>query len=270
MSSAEHRPLLSSAAAATAAASGATLVNQTVAEVQQARADGPLTFRMLGFLGGLAMIFSNGIAILERFFSFEFASAMIAVYNVLFGIVIAFLDAPGPCGRRIKGGIHYYAKFLEFTWGRGALYFFVGSLQVANWNMLDWAVGGFMMFVGVTAIGVGIAAARDLRLLKHSLQSEQELKEQWAKHDSDGNGFLDVKELTAFVADARVAMSRNEIAATFLALGTLSLTHKARGMFRDSLFLVLDKNFDEKIAYEEFYSWWTAAGTYGGGRSFSV
>jgi hypothetical protein len=241
--------LLSPEATAAATTAGAGFVNATAEKIQKARADGPLTFRMLGFIGGLAMIVSNGIAVLERFFSFNFTGAMIAVYGIMFGVIITMLEAPGPCSRRLQGGIRFYAKFLEFTWGRGALYFFVGSLQVSNWNMLDWAVGGFMMFTGVTAIGVGIAAAQDLRLLKFAVKDEDMLKAKWKEHDADGNDKLDVKELTQFVADAGVDMSRNEIAASFLAL---------------------DKNFDDTIAYEEFYSWWTAAGTYGGGSSMSV
>lgn len=52
------------------------------------------------------------------------------------GIIITTIEVPGPCARKIDSGIRYYAKFLEFTWGRGALYFFVGSLQASNWNML--------------------------------------------------------------------------------------------------------------------------------------
>jgi hypothetical protein len=245
----EVEPLLNPQIAAAAAVSGAGFINSSTEKIKKARAEGPLTFRTLGFLGGLAMIISNGLAILDRFFSFNFAGAMIAFYGVLFGVIITMLEAPGPCSQRLQGGIRFYAKFLDFTWGRGALYFFVGTLQVSNWNMLDWAVGGFMIFVGVTAIGVGIAAARDLRLLKFAIQNENHLKEKWNQHDADGNGTLDAKELTAFVADAGVDMSRNEIAATFLAL---------------------DKNFDEKITYEEFFSWWTAAGTYGAGTSMSV
>ena len=214
-----NTPLINPEVAATAASAGAGLVNQTADKLTKARSEGPLTFRMLGFLGGLAMIASNLIAILDRFFSFNIAGGMIAMYGVMFGIIIALLEAPGPVGGKIKGGIHYYAKFLEFTWGRGALYFFVGSLQVSNWNILDWAVGGFMIFVGVTAMAVGVAAARDLRLLKHSLQTEQQLKDEWKKHDADGNGSLDVKELTSFIKSANVDMTRNEVAATFLALG---------------------------------------------------
>lgn len=58
-----------------------------------------------------------------------------------------------------------------------------------------------------------------MRLLRFSVKDEQQLKDMWREYDADGNGTLDVKELTAFVNAAGVNMSRNEIAATFLALG---------------------------------------------------
>lgn len=136
---------------------------------------------------------------------------------------------------RFNGGVRFYAKFLEYTAGRGAFFFFCGSLQATNFNMLDWAVGCFMMFVGVTAIIAGILAARDMRLFKFSIANEEDLKHKWELYDTDGNGTLDVKELTVFVKEAGVEMTRNEIA---------------------SVFMALDKNFDEKISYEEFYFWW--------------
>jgi hypothetical protein len=223
--SSEGTPLLKPETAASVASAGAALVNDATAKVRAARADGPLTFRMLGFCGGLAMIGSNLISILDRLFSFNFAGALIAVYGTMFGCIIALLEAPGPISGRIKAGIHYYAGFLQFTWGRGALYFFVGTLQASNINILDWCVGGFMIFVGVTAMLVGMAAARDLRLLKHSLQTEEQLKDEWKRSDADGNGYLDVKELTNFINAARVEMTRNEVAAIFLALGKLSQSH---------------------------------------------
>jgi EF-hand domain pair/COPI associated protein len=200
----------------------------------------------LGFIGGLAMIASNGIAILDRFFSFNFAGSLLAVYGVFFGLIITILDGPGPCAQYLNRRTLFYAKFLEFTWGRGALYFFVGTLQVSNWNMLDWAVGGFMMFVGITAIGVGIATAQELRRLKASILSEADLKQKWDRHDTNHNGKLDVKELTALVTDAGIDMTRNDVAAAFLAL---------------------DKNFDAYISYEEFYSWYMAEGTLVGGAA---
>lgn len=219
-------PLLINTQTATAAAvTGAGFINAASSQIQKAHADGPFTFRILGLMGGLAMIVSNGIAILDRFFSFNFAGAMIAVYGVFFGIIIVLLEGPFPFKDRIQGGIRFHAKFLEFTWGRGALYFFVGTLQVSNWNMLDWAVGGFMIFVGITAIGAGIASARDLKLLKFSLTDENVLKEKFTAHDTNGDGKLDVKELTEFIRNSGIEMSRNEVAAVYLALGKCLVIH---------------------------------------------
>ena len=86
-------------------------------------------------------------------------------------------------------------------------------------------------------------------MLKFSIEDEQQLKEKWDAHDVNKNGKLDVKEFTAFVRDAKVEMTRNEIAAAFLAL---------------------DKNFDDQISYEEIYHWWTASGALGAHRSISV
>lgn len=136
---------------------------------------------------------------------------------------------------RFNGGVRYYAKFLEYTSGRGLFFFFCGSLQVTNFNMLDWAVGGFMMFVGVTAMIAGFMAARDLRLFRFSIASESDLESKWKTYDVNGNGSLDVKELTRFIEDSGVDMTRNEVA---------------------SVYMALDKNFDETITYEEFYYWW--------------
>jgi len=56
---------------------------------------------------------------------------------------------------RFHEGIRFYVKFLEYTSGRGFFFFFCGSLQATNVNMLDWTVGGFMMFLGVTGMIAG-------------------------------------------------------------------------------------------------------------------
>jgi hypothetical protein len=142
----------------------------------------------------------------------------------------------------------------------------IGTLQVSNVNMLDWAVGGFMIFVGVVAMGVGMATANQMRLVRFAVKDESTLKQKWEEHDANGDGSLDVKELTAFVNETGVTMTRNEIAAFYLAIGTslmlfsqwVSLLYKN---FRFTIpFIVpffVDKNFDQRIAYEEFYAWWT-------------
>jgi len=196
------------------------------------------------------MIVSNAMSVLGRFFTFNIAGAVIALYEVGFGIVIVILESPiqiPVVGDKLKTQyVRVYAKFLDLTIGRGFLYLFVGTLQISNLNMIDWAVGGFMVFVGVTAIVVGYSSTAKLRNLKRSISTETQLKSLWSKYDRDKNGTLDAKELTEFVKEAdptteaatAASSNNNEIAAVFLSL---------------------DKNFDDRISYEEFYAWWVNA-----------
>jgi hypothetical protein len=245
----ESSSLIDSTTAAAATVAGVGMVNASTEQFKKALAEGPITFRVMAFIGGLAMIVSNGIAILNRIFSFQFAGAMIAMYGVIFGVVISVLEGPMSSSKRIQASIRYYAKFLKFTWGRGALYIFVASLQISNFNILDWAVGGWMMFVGITAMYVGISTSRQLKVLKFSAKSEEDLRDEWKEADADGNDTLDIKELTQFTKKARLQMSPNAIAAAFLAF---------------------DHDFDERISFEEFCMWWQEDGADGARGSRSV
>ena len=150
-------------------------------------------------------------------------------------ILIEMPNRYGFEGGKWNAGIRWYCKFLEYSWGRGLLYFYVGSIQVMNFNILDWTVGGYMVFVGIITITSAFQTVKDLRKFRLSIINESDLREKWLRYDTDGNGSLDARELTKFVKDSGVDMTRNEIASTFLAL---------------------DKNFDDKISYEEFYFWW--------------
>jgi hypothetical protein len=103
-----------------------------------------------------------------------------------FGLLIALLEITPNLSAQLSARTTlyqapalYYVKFLEFGWGRGSFYIFVGSLQVANCNLLDWSVGGFMIFVGVTEISVSLAAAQHIQELQAKLHNEDELKRKW-------------------------------------------------------------------------------------------
>lgn len=195
--SGESKPLLDSATATSAAVTGAGILNASAQHIRDARADGPLTFRVLGFLGGIAMVISNALAITERFFGFNWGRCIIAIYGVFFGLVIFLMDAPLPvmCSARLQNSIRYYFKFLEFTLGRGVFFFFVGSLQITNFNMLDWAVGGYMMFVGFVAVG-GESTTRARKniscrvmLLTPNLSSFLSFPSQWVLRHLDRCGY---------------------------------------------------------------------------------
>jgi hypothetical protein len=83
----EGTPLIDAKTASSAAMAASGVFNQAAEKYKKAKVDGPLTFRMLGFLGGWAMIISNGLGIVDRFFSFNFPGALIAFWEVLFGVL---------------------------------------------------------------------------------------------------------------------------------------------------------------------------------------
>jgi hypothetical protein len=87
--STENTPLVvvTTEQAGVAASGVAALINQSADKIKKAKLEGPLTFRTLGFIGGLAMIVSNGLGIVDRFFSFNFTACLIATYGVLFGVL---------------------------------------------------------------------------------------------------------------------------------------------------------------------------------------
>jgi hypothetical protein len=83
----EAAPLISSSQAQVAAAAGASAINAASSKIKKATQDGPLTFRIMGFIGGLGMIVSNGLGIVDRFMSFNFTGSLTAIYGCLFGIM---------------------------------------------------------------------------------------------------------------------------------------------------------------------------------------
>lgn len=82
----ERSGLISTETVSQAAGYGTSFVNNAYNRITAAQREGPLTFRMLGFIGGIAMTISNALSIIDRFFSFNFAGSLLAVYGVFFGM----------------------------------------------------------------------------------------------------------------------------------------------------------------------------------------
>lgn len=196
---------------------------------------GPLSYRVLALIGGIAMIVVNSFQIGRHAVTLNINGVLIASYCIFFGVIVVILEGRFACPRQARLAVRYYAKFTEYTWGRGVFYLFLGSLQLTNWDLFSWITGGYMMFVGVFAILAGIFAHRKLKQLRQTVDSERELKAQWEEADMNNNGYLDVKEFAAFAKRNEVDMTGNEVAAAYLAM---------------------DRDFDEKISFKEFYAWW--------------
>uniref|UniRef100_A0A7S2UAN7 EF-hand domain-containing protein n=1 Tax=Attheya septentrionalis TaxID=420275 RepID=A0A7S2UAN7_9STRA len=203
--------------------------------VNSAKGDAPLSFRLMVVLGGTAMIVTNFFSIFGRFLTLNLTGAIISLYCVIFGLIIVLLESGTSMPESVVSSIHEYAKFLEFTWGRGLLYILSGTLQLSNWGPIDLIVGWLMTILGVFAIIVGVSTAKKLKELTAAIETEEDLKKRWSEADADGDGSLDAKELYDFAEKAGLKLSKYEIATAFS---------------------TIDKNFDDLLQFEEFYEWW--------------
>lgn len=204
-------------------------------KVSSAKGDAPLSFRLMVVLGGTAMIVTNIFSIIGSFLTLNLTGAIISLYCTIFGLVIVILESGTSMPESFESSIHEYAKFLEFTWGRGLLYILAGTLQLSDWGLIDLIVGWLMTILGLVAIIVGLATAKKLKELKAAIANEEDLKKRWAEADADGDGSLDAKELYDFAEKAGLKVSKYEIATAFS---------------------TIDKNFDDLLQFEEFYEWW--------------
>jgi hypothetical protein len=209
-----------------------------LSSVKALASQGPLGFRVLALLAGIAMSVQSGMGIFGKILSFSPLQALISAYCFLFGLTAVILESATLSAslKPIREWIEANLKVLTLTWGRGVFYFFAGSLMFSLCTVFDFLVGGFMCFVGFTHIVVGRVTAGKLSALRSTLSSESVLKSKFEQYDVDGNGTLDKVELANLCNDLGSPLDHNELVAALL---------------------VLDKNKDAQISFEEFKAWWT-------------
>ena len=202
--------------------------------------NGPLSFRVMAFMGGVGMIAAALFDFISNILVFSGAGILISIYTLVFGAGICALE-----GRVFsfpaswQGVIKFYFRVLDYTWGRGILYAFVGSLPMTQPNKVNLLVGSYMIVVGAVAIFSSIGAGKKLAELREAIDSQRNLKLYFNELDSDGNGVLSEKEFAILLGSLEVDVSYQELVACFNAI---------------------DKNDDDCITYEEFNAWWVAWG----------
>ena len=198
-----------------------------------------MTFRVMSLLGGLAMVLQSFLSFFTKILTLSPLRALISVYCFVFGLITIVLESSVYDSKYLKGVrdmVNVNCKILTYTWGRGLLYMFEGSIMFSMYTFGDMLVGGFMFFVGFTSVTVGMHTARKLTELKRSLGSSEVVKSKFDEMDKDNSGTLDSKELAVLCKELGSELDHNELVA---ALSTM------------------DKDGDGKITYEEFYGWWT-------------
>uniref|UniRef100_A0A7S2PCK6 EF-hand domain-containing protein n=1 Tax=Leptocylindrus danicus TaxID=163516 RepID=A0A7S2PCK6_9STRA len=166
----------------------------------QFETEGPPSYRVLAFLGGLLFIVSSVVHLIEDIISLNYSRLIISAYTGFFGIVICLLEGRDRvCPIRHQKSLLHWAKCLHYVWGRGLLYIFAGFLALSQGGSFDIFVGGFEIAVGVLALVVGKKAALKLAHLSRSVISETELLDKFNQADENNMGYLAVNEFENFL-----------------------------------------------------------------------
>ena len=218
-------------------ASVSQVVGEKMNELRRQAEDGDHSLRLLALLGGVILMIVSSMEFAGKVMMFEIVSALIELYSFVIGIIIIVLESKNMIlSEGLQVRIFKYALFLKFLWGRGCMYFIVGTLQLYKMDLWNLCAGGYMCAIGALMVFVGQRTAYKLKKIRKSLYSAHELHAKFTQHDMDGDGGLNVQQFRSLTVNLGLDMTRRETEAAF--------NH-------------MKKTRSEKLSYEEFHAWWT-------------
>jgi hypothetical protein len=153
--------------------------------------EGDNSLRTLALLGGILLIVVGGMEFVSNIMLLRIPGALIELYSLMVGVMVIILEGKNfLLSDKYQVSIFKYALFLKFLWGRGSLYFVVGTMQLYHMDLFNFIAGGYMSCIGVLMIFVGQRTAYKLKNMRRSLYSQQELQAKFAQSDVDGDGGL--------------------------------------------------------------------------------
>ena len=205
-------------------------------ELKKEAQDGDHSLKFLALIGGFACVVVGILELVSRFMRLDVVGALIDCYIIILGLVVIILEGKNKLlSAQFVDRIHKYALFLKFLWGRGALYFVVGTLQLYQIDLLNLISGGYMCFVGVLYIVVGRRTANKLKTLKKYIYSEHTLRAKYQEANIEGDG-LNLSQFRGLCFNLGLDLTRRETEAAFDYIST--------------------KSNGDKLSYEDFQAWW--------------
>jgi len=205
-------------------------------EAQALANSGNLTWKVAAVVAGAGIIFVSVTSISTHLLS-PFSLVM-DLYMTAFGVLTVVLENKEHLlPQKYLDMIRIEALFLYRPYGRSAFYFFVGVLMVSQNDYLSLAfcVGVYTSVVGAIIFVASRSAMDQARALKAAAFDEATIKRKFLAADRDKNGTLDTAELAVLCADLGCNLSRNELEAALV---------------------VLDKDGNGAISYDEFLEWY--------------
>jgi hypothetical protein len=213
-----------------------TYTKEKAIELKKETQDGDHSLKLLALIGGFACVVVGVLELVSRFLRLDIVGALIDCYIIVLGLIVIVLEGKNKLlSARFVERIHKYALFLKFLWGRGVLYFVVGTLQLYQIDLLNLISGGYMCFVGVLYILVGRRTANKLKTLKKYIYSEDTLRTKYQEANIEGDG-LNLSQFRGLCFNLGLDVTRRETEAAFDYIST--------------------KSNGDKLSYEDFQAWW--------------
>ena len=215
---------------------GSAAIEQ-VQELKQQTQDGDFSIKALGFIGGILLTIIGSLEVVHQALSLNLVGVFIELYTCVLGFIVIVLE-----GKKMFltsdfiDRLHKYALFVKYLWGRGALYFVAGTLQLTQLDFLNYITGVYMCFLGIMFIFIGQRTASKLRALKNSMISEHTLRDHFNEVSATSvDGGLDRIQFRVLTQNLGMDMTRRETEAAFY---------------------YIPKQDSEKLSFQEFVAWW--------------
>mmetsp|Transcript_10559 Transcript_10559/g.22068 ORF Transcript_10559/g.22068 Transcript_10559/m.22068 type:complete len:246 (-) Transcript_10559:300-1037(-) len=196
------------------------------------------TIRIVAVASGCGLI-TSAISIWTHWAingNFSMVQLLISLVSLLIGIFAIILESDGVYLQEAKRTILGKVPFLKSMAHRGKLYLIGGPTQFILYTMpLHVVIGIFTITLSYQMITIGRKSQSSLDKLYNSINDETALLKKFHQHDTNDDGVLEMLEFEGLISDLGVDLTTDEL---------------------DAAFYSIDGNHDEKIAYDEFRSWW--------------
>jgi hypothetical protein len=204
--------------------------------------EGPAYIQILAFMAALAAFGSTLYPLVMQDSYWTIPLIICAFHTIVLCLIILIfelraLGARNPMNVRARARtlLTRYLNILRLLWGRGCLYVFTGTMNIAIYHTYTLYTGLTLVVVGFLAILIGAHSSFNLERLKLSLTDHSYLWSKFEAADSDRDNLIDICEFSNLIWSLGLELDD-------------AYTYRA--------FSQIDKDADAKINFEDFRNWW--------------
>lgn len=187
---------------------GTQIVVEKYEELKAMAMSGGITFRLLSFAGGVAMV-GNGV--LGIFGSGGIMNTLINCYEVFFGLLAVALEGNHKrMPEWLKSFLFEWCHLVTMLTGRGIIYMLIGGIITAAQPWTNLFVGTYVVFVGFVSVYFGWKANKALDVFQNIESNEASIRADFLAYDDDGDNALTFEQFITFLSSKGVSLKHNE------------------------------------------------------------